>query len=255
VAQSTLMGAAPGLANYAGETSYDPYQMKFENNQLVPANYSQAPWADSSPTMTSIMADSNSYSLPASNQSTTQEVSGPTPSFSDKLFQTLGFDGGTPAAFNSNNIGSWAEGLAGLYAGNKQRKMARDMMRSYGTHRGAYEKQLQRQLQRRDAASGRRSDYGGREVALQSALAELDSRNAPSMMNLQSQQLGGIGSMLQTGLRLGSKLGWLPTPSYNAPAQQPGYTGPQSLSSLNMAPVNSSTSLYDQYKKNNTNSI
>jgi hypothetical protein len=176
-------------------------------------------------------------------------------SFGDKLFETLGINEGTSIpGFNSNNIGDWAQGLAGLYQGYRQRRNAKELMGMIGGRRGAYEQDLRRNLARRDAASGRRSDYAGREVALQSALAQLDSRNAPAMMQLQNSYMGGLGNMLQTGLRLGSKLGWI-SPSYGnvqqVPQVQPGYTGP-SLANLGQSgPMDTSTSLFDQYKKNN----
>jgi hypothetical protein len=52
-----------------------------------------------------------------------------------------------------------------------------------------YAAQLRQQLERKDAASGRRSQYGPREVELQARLAEMYSKAAPSFMqaNIQNQ--------------------------------------------------------------------
>lgn len=112
---------------------------------------------------------------------------------------------------NRSNFGNVAEGLAGLYQGYQQRKQARDLQTMMGMRRQAYEQQLRKNLMARDAAAGKRSDYGGRETQLMSSLAELDARNAPAMMGLSNMQLGGGLGMLQSGLRLGGKMGWLDT--------------------------------------------
>lgn len=103
--------------------------------------------------------------------------------------------------------GDLASGLLGMYAANKQRRMARDLRRSVGGNRDAYLTQMTRELQRRDAAAGRRSNYGGRAVELQSNLAKLDQANAPAMAQLQQAELGGLLNMFQTGLRYGDKTG------------------------------------------------
>lgn len=151
-------------------------------------------------------------------------------------------------SFSSNpqQIGNFAEGLAGLYQGYKQRKMAKEFMRGYGTNRGSYEKQLRNNLARKDAAMGRRSDYGGRETQLQAALAELDSRNAPAMMQAQNAMLGGNLGMLQSLLRFGGKQGYFGGRQQTPQAQMP------SLASLQMQqPMMSDPySLYDPQRRN-----
>lgn len=107
-------------------------------------------------------------------------------------------------------FGDLAQGLAGMYGGYRQRRDAKEMLKSIGPRRDAYSQNLQRNLSRRDAASGRRSDYAGREVALQSALAELDSRNAPMISQLNQQSNMGLANILQSGLRLGGRAGFFP---------------------------------------------
>ena len=136
----------------------------------------------------------------------------------DQVYGVLGNVG-----INRGNTGQIVEGLAGLYQANRQRKQAKDLMSMIGGRRDAYGAQLRRQLERRDAASGRRSDYGGRETQLQAGLAELDSRNAPGMMQLSNlESLSRLG-MLQSGLRLGGKMGWLNS-GFTPQAQHPAYT-------------------------------
>lgn len=52
----------------------------------------------------------------------------------------------------------------------------------------AYAQQLRQQLERRDAAAGRRSQYGPREVELQAALAGQNSRMTPALAGMYNQQ-------------------------------------------------------------------
>jgi hypothetical protein len=123
--------------------------------------------------------------------------------FFSNLRSSLGLDNVT-----GKDVGDFAQGLAGVYTGYQQRRQAKDLMSMVGARRGAYETQLRNNLARKDAASGRRSDYAGRETQLQAALAELDSRNAPGMQQLMNAKLGGQTSILQSLLRLGGKQNW-----------------------------------------------
>jgi hypothetical protein len=97
------------------------------------------------------------------------------------------------------NLGDIAGTLAGLYQANKSSKDARNASNGvtgavnqqladmFGPN-SAYAQQLRQQLERRDAASGRRSQYGAREVELQAKLAEMQSRSMPGIMNAMTQQ-------------------------------------------------------------------
>lgn len=104
--------------------------------------------------------------------------------------------------------GDLAGGLLSMYSGARRRRAAKEMMNQFGANRNAYGQQLQRNLLRKDAASGRRSNYGGREVELQARLAELDSRNAPAMAALNEAKYSGLDQMLRSGIRMGGNLGW-----------------------------------------------
>lgn len=122
--------------------------------------------------------------------------------------------------------GSLAEGLGGLLMGGLQYRRARKLEKEMGARRGAYEGNLRRQLERRDAASGRRSNYAGRETQLQASLAELDSRNMPAMMALNNSQFGGLANMFQSGLRYAGKSGLFGeqyTPGYREPLPPSSY--------------------------------
>jgi len=66
---------------------------------------------------------------------------------------------------------------------------------------GAYATQLQSDLERRDAAAGRRSDYGGRAVSLQAALAQHAAQMAPAMAQLNQQRTGQRNQLMMNGLK------------------------------------------------------
>lgn len=91
-------------------------------------------------------------------------------------------------------------GLMQVYSGINQRNNAKRLMgqiTGLGKAGGPYEQMLRKQLERRDAAAGRRSQYGPREVELQAKLAELMMRNSGSLASLMGQQQSGIDSMLK----------------------------------------------------------
>lgn len=178
------------------------------------------------------------YSTPEKQPTST---GGGVTDFIGSVTNALGLNNITPGRF-----GDLASGLAQLYMGNKQRRMARDFRRQIAGNRGAYEEQLRRNLQRRDAASGRRSDYGGRETQLQASLAELDSRNMPAMAQLSQMETGGLMNMLNAGLVTGNRMGWF---NGQPQTQMPSYSSQlPSLSSLGSQPQ--TYSLFDDQNKN-----
>ena len=209
VGVGAITGAAPGLASYGGgqysnAMSENPFGQNYSptpgystsgsfGKELTSTPQSTAPWSSSY-----VGADTPNgpqERASALNANSTFE----NPAFG-QFFNQLMPD-------SAQGWGDLAQGLMGMYMGHRQRKDAKEMMRSYGGNRSAYGQQLQKNLQRRDAAAGRRSDYGGREVELQAKLAELDSRNAPLMSQLSQQKLMGLANMFQSGLRYGGKSG------------------------------------------------
>lgn len=227
IARGAVYSGVQGLGPmFSGDSNANPYSVEFNpnNNSFESTNQSKAPWANSS-SLGSIMNGGQTTSASpapwAPSYSGGMSQSAPEQSgFNNILDQVYGVLGNV--GINRGNTGQIVEGLAGLYQANRQRKQAKDLMAMIGGRRDAYGAQLRRQLERRDAASGRRSDYGGRETQLQAALAELDSRNAPGMMQLSNlESLSRLG-MLQSGLRLGSKMGWLNS-GFMPQAQHPAY--------------------------------
>ena len=195
---AALQGALPSLASYTAD-SVTPYFQGLDDMQgTIGGNMADAD-GETSATLGGIastaqvnaddqrkqaLADTSGFQMPELN------------SFFSRLIPN------SPQQF-----GDLAQGLMGMYAGYRQRRDAKKLAGSFGSNRGAYEQQLQKDLMRRDARAGRRSNYEGRATELQAKLAELDSRNAPAQMQLQQQQMGGLLQMLQSGLRYGGKSG------------------------------------------------
>lgn len=104
-------------------------------------------------------------------------------------------------------MGKVVPGVMQAYSGIQQRNNAKKLMgqlTGLGKAGGPYELALRKQLERRDAAAGRRSQYGPREVELQAKLAELMTRNGGTLAQLMQQQQGGSNAALQ-GLYFGGR--------------------------------------------------
>lgn len=101
--------------------------------------------------------------------------------------QQLGMNTG-----NGDSLGNaLVRGGMGMYAANQAKKDLGGQigqLQSLFSGNSPYAQQLQQQLARKDAAAGRRSQYGPREVELQARLAELNSRNAPQLNQLYNQR-------------------------------------------------------------------
>ncbi len=98
-------------------------------------------------------------------------------------------------------------GLAGLYGMYKMDQGSGNyvggLQNMYGPN-SPYAQQLQQELERRDAAGGRRSQYGPRSVELQAALAKANAGVAPAIMQGQQNQFNNRIRMLQM---LGNQMG------------------------------------------------
>lgn len=108
------------------------------------------------------------------------------------------------APIPSNTNQSLLGGLASLYLGYKNNKNTQGQISSinglYGPN-SAYATQMQKQLEARDAAAGRRSQYGPRSVELQAALAGNAAKLAPTLAGLYNQQNNNYALTAQTLLR------------------------------------------------------
>jgi len=110
------------------------------------------------------------------------------------------------ASGGSFGLSDAIEGLGGLYAGmkgmNDNRSIMNELQALYSQN-SPYAKQLRQQLDRRDAAAGRRSQYGPREVELQAKLAQLASGQIPAISQMNRNQI------LMRNATLGSTIDFL----------------------------------------------
>lgn len=126
---------------------------------------------------------------------------------SQAMTQQAGGGGGSP------KFGDMAGSLMGLYSAYQNKKKLGQLRGGLESMFGAdspYAQTLGKQLARRDAAAGRRSQYGPREVELQARLAEMNSRNAPTIQNLINGENQARNSGLWSLGRLGQQTGATP---------------------------------------------
>lgn len=119
--------------------------------------------------------------------------------------KAVGGQQGQPGGFNLGNL---LGALGQMYQANQYQN---SLDKLYGTlsDTGPYEAALRQELERRDAASGRRSQYGPREVELQAKMYDARSKNATTLAALTSNQNAALGSMLQGGMLAGTSSGLL----------------------------------------------
>lgn len=109
-------------------------------------------------------------------------------------FLGSGFTGtGNNGQVSGNGLGNMTGSLMGLYSAWQKRKQLGQLQSGleglYGQS-SPYAQQLRNTLARHDAASGRRSQVGPREVELQARLAGLNAQMAPTLSNIMGQRNG-----------------------------------------------------------------
>jgi hypothetical protein len=156
--------------------------------------------------------DSTLFSMPNMFNGIANTITGQNnPSVMAGLMSQGGYKGGdgyadsfSEANMNSPNGGfDWlglAGGLGGLYSMYNQNQNNSNYMKDLGSMYGQnspYAQQLRQQLARKDAAAGRRSQYGPREVELQAKLAQMQTQLAPSMMQGRQNNFDNYMKMFQ----------------------------------------------------------
>jgi hypothetical protein len=107
-----------------------------------------------------------------------------------------------------NPVGAGLGALASLYYNHNANGKLKDQAKSMNLGQdSSYMKALRQQTERRDAAGGRRSQYGPREVELQAKLAEMNQRNAPTQFAIAQQRNMNNARTLQDLLGFGKQSG------------------------------------------------
>lgn len=148
------------------------------------------------------------------------------------------------STFAGNTGGDIASGLLGIYQGYQQKKKADSMQSSLSNlyaPNSPYAQQMMQTLARQDAASGRRSQGGSRAVQLAAALTNGQAGTMQNQMQLSNMGNTGLSSILQNGIRLGTKPGGL------------GSAALGGLQSLWNGPTNGSNYNYQQTGATNDN--
>jgi hypothetical protein len=227
IGKNALTGGTLSGLNSLGTSNMDTYQ-PMQGNQALLNDINQGSYAPQQPSWMGSDLGSGGQSTYTSNTSgmgiaPNYNEDGPSTNYLDTVKGILGIGNGRiGAGFGGGQgikYGDLAGSLMQMYAAERSRKQASQMMGQISGNNGAYAANLRNQLMAKDAASGRRSDYGGREVQLQSALAQLTAQQAPAMMNLQNQKENSLYSGLQGLYTLGSRSGMLGS-SADAPQYQ-----------------------------------
>lgn len=148
------------------------------------------------------------------------------------------------------DLGGIAGSLGQLYqagrAGREAGQVASTLGDLYGQN-SPYAQALRQQLERKDAAAGRRSQYGPREVELQARLAGLYSQNAPQTMAAQAAARAARNRKFAAGLGLAKETGLLDYGQralrnlWNTPTDMTGFQTPVETSNyadwVGMAPT------------------
>lgn len=205
-------GATSGLSTYfAPEQSY--------GGQSYPSNYQpQATQWDS--LITGQPAPQMSYAPPTSTANPDFSFFDANGAWAPNREQPQSAVGPQTQALNApqfgskdwfgSNAGNIASTLFSLYNLNKQRRQVGDYLGGLqGLYRpnSAYAQQLRKQLEAKDAATGRRSQYGPREVELQARLAEKANGIAPTMLQGQLAKNNIQNKMFSNLVNGGNQMG------------------------------------------------
>jgi len=123
--------------------------------------------------------------------------------------RTMGPAQNIPQTSSSTDFGAIGAGLGQIWnrygAAKEYKNQGQQLQDLYGPN-SAYSQQLQQSLLRQDAARGRRSQFGTRNVELQARLADLASRNAPQLQNLTKARIDEKNKMYTDLYSLGRML-------------------------------------------------
>jgi hypothetical protein len=182
----------------AGETGYSPKSFMGANNNDGAAAFEALGGIASGGASPSSFSSASSSGVPSS--------SGGSP-VADFISSFVGGGGGGKSG--TGNYGNMAASLFGLHNAYQQKKRLKgqvNQLNSLFAPNSPYAQQMRQRMERKDAAAGRRSQYGPREAQLMAQMAEMNSRNAP-MINQMSNAMGGLdNSMVNNGLQLGNQL-------------------------------------------------
>lgn len=128
------------------------------------------------------------------------------------MSQAMGNAGNaSPSSASGGSFGSEAMGALGSYYAGKQasKSATKQINQLQGLYSpdSPYAQMARQRMERRDAAGGRRSQYGVRETELAALLADRQAQQAPQLQSLYNQKDQNRADMLRTGLTYYDRLG------------------------------------------------
>jgi hypothetical protein len=208
IGEGALMGGAKGAAGGI----YDMYNAGDMPDVGTIGGTMQDEYGESSATMGGatlpIQQQANDQRAQALSASYgTNSVSPSSSSAVDSFINAISGGGGN--RLSMGNIGDFAAQAMGMYDNNRQRRRAKEQaagLANLYSPNSPYAQSMRQQLERKDAAAGRRSQYGPREAELAARLTDSQARMAPTLNSLYNQENQARTNMYRDGLRLGRGL-------------------------------------------------
>jgi hypothetical protein len=94
-------------------------------------------------------------------------------------------------------------GLYNAHRDKKRSKQQAQQLQQLYSPDSAYAKNARQKMERRDAAAGRRSQYGTRETQLAGHLADVNARMAPTLNSIYGEVNKSRNQMANNALQLG----------------------------------------------------
>jgi hypothetical protein len=117
--------------------------------------------------------------------------------------------GGSGGKGIQGGYGDMAASLFGMYNANKQRRRMQqqaDSLASLFSPDSPYAQMARQKMERKDAAAGRRSQYGPREMQLAALLADRQSSTMPQQQKYADAISGYDNQLVRNGLNFGNSL-------------------------------------------------
>lgn len=209
-AMSSGYGMSPAVVNMSQAGDVSPYTPQTQPIQTEGMSYNpEVPTY--SPTTSNGMRESAMGYTPTSSTS-----SSPVNDFVSAITGSGGTSNGL------GNYGDLAGSLFGMYNANKQRRRLQgqqDSLQNLFTPNSPYAQMARQRMERQDAASGRRSQYGNRETQLAALLADKQASTMPQQ-NQYANQIGQYdNAMANNGLRFGGQF-YKQAPQINSDLQR-----------------------------------
>lgn len=203
IGQGALSGGIgagiPSAANYATTNPFTTFQGANDQQTEIAPDYNSV-----TDQQTEAPSNASNIFTPSNYSGASMDEGNP---FLDYFSGLFGQNAQGQSTFAGNTAGQLASGLMGIYSGYQQKKKANQLagsLQQLYSPNSPYAQQLQQTLARKDAAAGRRSQYGPRATQLAAALTQGQASLTPRLAALGNSSQAGTNTMLRS---LGSIFG------------------------------------------------